>query len=141
MLIICFLTGQNQLSGSNCKNCNSHRMNYSWPAFCWGGWRRGKFFPPFLSSLPPGRKSHVPALQKLAWDNHSLERALSCNAERPTANWEHAQQYLQPFLSITKELLGHTGLNKGVVIPFLGGRLLNLGLGHKGGVMLQTEVI
>lgn len=61
-----------------------------------------------------------------------------CNVERSTANWEHAQQYLQPFLPITKELLGHAGLNKGVVIP-LGGGFLNLGLGHKGDLMLQRS--
>lgn len=61
------------------------------------------------------------ASDQVAWDNHSLEKTLSCNAERPRANWEHVQQYLQPFLSITKELLGHTRLNKEAVIPLWGG--------------------
>ncbi|KAK2521042.1 Insig1 [Columba guinea] len=60
------------------------------------------------------------ASDQVAWDNHSLEKTLSCNAERPTANCEHVQQYLQPFLSITKELLGHKRLNKEAVIPLWG---------------------
>lgn len=60
------------------------------------------------------------ASDQVAWDNHSLEKTLSCNAERPSANWEHVQQYLQPFLSITKELLGYTRLNKEAVIPLWG---------------------
>ena len=71
-------------------------------------------------------KCSVPERQKkasdqVAWDKHSLERTLSCNAERPTASWEHAQQHLQPLLSTIKELLGHAGLTKGVVIPFVVG--------------------